>query len=63
MATKVAALSTSLIDKVPDVERTVPFSISVWLAVPITAASLVPTMLTVIVLVVPSALATVNVSL
>ena len=61
-ATKVAALSTSEITSVPLVVSTAFVSVRLTTAGVMTAASLVPRMLTVIVLVVPSAEVTVNVS-
>ena len=63
-ATKVAALSTSLMVSVPEVEMSAAALVSVRLAVSDdrTAASLVPRMLTVTEVKVPSALETVKVS-
>ena len=63
-ATKVAALSTSLMVSVPEVEMSAAALVSVRLAVSAdrTAASLVPRMLTVTEVTVPSALDTVKVS-
>ncbi|UUZ49635.1 hypothetical protein LP420_05155 [Massilia sp. B-10] len=49
--------------RLPDAVRTASVSVRFAVAVLMTAASLVPTMLTVIVLVVPSALVTVKTSL
>ncbi|UUZ49634.1 hypothetical protein LP420_05145 [Massilia sp. B-10] len=62
-AAKVAALSASVIVRLPDAVSTASVSVRLTVAVLMTAASLVPRMLTVIVLVVPSALVTVNTSL
>ena len=59
---KVAALSTSLIVSVPPVVSAALLSVRLPQPLVTTAASLVPRMLTVMLLVVPSALATVNVS-
>ena len=63
-ATKVAALSTSLMVSVPEVEMSAAALVSVRLAVSAdrTAASLVPRMLTVTEVTVPSALETAKVS-
>ena len=63
-ATKVAALSTSLMVSVPEVEMSAAALVSVRLAVSAdsTAASLVPRMLTVTEVTVPSALDTAKVS-
>ncbi len=60
--TKVAWLSTSVMLKAPDDVRMALVSSRPTVAAPITAASLVPRMLTVIVLAVPSLLATAKVS-
>ena len=62
-ATKVAALSTSVMVKAPLVLRAALVSVNAPVVTPpITAASLVPVMLTVTDWVVPSALTAVNVS-
>ena len=63
-ATKVAGLSTSLMVSVPEVEMSTAVLVSVRLltSADSTAASLVPRMLTVTEVIVPSALATAKVS-
>ena len=59
-ATKVAGLSTSLIVSVPPVLSTASVSLRLTVALPSTAASLVPVMLTVTTWAVPSSVVTVK---
>ena len=62
-ATKAAELSTSVADKVPVVVRTASVSVRLAVLVPLmTAASFVPAIVTVITCCVPSAVATVILS-